>query len=268
VLTAYINALVLILGLAFATWVYSLRRHDVSVVDSLWSLLFLGSALVYAMPFADMSARQWLVLTLVTVWALRLSLHLTVRNHGQPEDRRYRAIRRNNEPHFALKSLYLVFGLQGGLAWIISIPLLFALAAGAPFGWLDGAAVILWLVGFTFEAVADHQLLRFRADPDNRGRVLSRGLWRYSRHPNYFGEFCIWWAFYLLAVPAGGWWTFYAPLLMSFLLLKVSGVVMMEKDIARHRPEYGDYMGRTNAFFPGRPERGGVRTPTNREQSS
>jgi steroid 5-alpha reductase family enzyme len=196
------------------------------------------------------------VLVLVALWALRLSIHLTVRNWGEPEDRRYQEIRRNNEPYFGIKSLYIIFGLQGLLAWIISIPLLFALTLRTSFHWLDAFALMLWLVGFVFEAVADFQLLRFKRNESNRGKVLDTGLWHYSRHPNYFGEFCIWWGFFLLAIPAGGWWTIYAPLLMSFLLLKVSGVVLMEKDIGNRRPEYQDYIERTNAFFPGRPKQG------------
>ncbi|MDX1335816.1 MAG: DUF1295 domain-containing protein, partial [Gammaproteobacteria bacterium] len=184
---------------------------------------------------------------------LRLSIHLTVRNWDEQEDRRYQEIRRNNEPNFGLKSLYIIFGLQGLLAWIISIPLLFALFSRSGFHWLDGIAISLWLVGFAFEAIADYQLLSFKNNPDNKGRVLDAGLWRYTRHPNYFGEFCIWWGFFLLAIPAGGWWTVYAPVLMSFLLLRVSGVVLMEKDISTRRPEYQSYIDRTNAFFPGLP---------------
>jgi len=176
-----------------------------------------------------------------------------VRNWGEPEDRRYQEIRRNNEPHFGLKSLYIVFGLQGFLAWVISIPLLFTLYPVTNFHWLDAVAVLLWLVGFIFESLADWQLFRFRRDDANQGKVLDSGLWRYSRHPNYFGEFCIWWGFYLLAIPTGGWWTIYAPALMTLLLLKVSGVLLMEKGIGSRRPAYQAYIERTNAFIPGKP---------------
>ena len=118
-------------------------------------------------------------------------------------------------------------------------------------GVLDVAAVLVWIVGFVFEALGDLQLAQFRNNPDNKGKVLQSGLWSLTRHPNYFGDFCIWWGFYLFALSAGGWWTIVAPLLMSFLLLKVSGVAMLEKDIGERRPEYAAYVKETNAFFPG-----------------
>jgi steroid 5-alpha reductase family enzyme len=255
--TIYFQALAVILGMGVLTWLYSLYRHDVSMVDSLWSLMFLAAALLYAWQAPEQGWHTVLILALVAIWSLRLSIHLTVRNWDEQEDHRYQEIRRNNEPNFGLKSLYIIFGLQGLLAWIISIPLLFALFARTGFHWLDIVAVALWLTGFTFEAVGDYQLLKFKDDKANKGKVLDSGLWQYTRHPNYFGEACIWWAFFLLAIPAGGWWTVYASVLMTFLLLKVSGVVLMEKDIGKRRPEYQAYIDRTNAFFPGRPREAG-----------
>jgi steroid 5-alpha reductase family enzyme len=157
------------------------------------------------------------------------------------------------EDRCPFKSLYIDFALQGVLAWIISIPLLLAVAHPAPLQLLDYAGVLLWLTGMLFEAGGDYQLARFKADPANKGKVMDSGFWRYTRHPNYFGEFCIWWGFYLIAVAAGGWWTIYAPALMTFLLLRVSGVALLEKDIGKRRPAYRDYIARTNAFFPGLP---------------
>jgi steroid 5-alpha reductase family enzyme len=144
-----------------------------------------------------------------------------------------------------------VFGLQGLLAWIIAAPLFPAITSSIALGPLDVAAAILWLVGFVFEAVGDYQLARFKADPTNSGKIMNKGLWRFTRHPNYFGDFCVWWGFYLFAVSAGAWWTVFAPLLMSALLLKVSGVAMLERTITERRPEYAEYIGQTNAFFPG-----------------
>lgn len=249
----YFEALLLILGMGLVTWFYSVKKHNVNIVDSLWSLMFLAAALYYLVNASEITARSLLIISLVSLWALRLSIHLLVRNWGEAEDHRYQKIRANNEPGFTFKSLYIIFGLQGFLAWIISIPLLFALHPTTPLNWLDGIALVLWTAGFIFEAVADYQLLLFKRDKANKGKVLNTGLWRYTRHPNYFGEFCIWWAFYLLALPAGGWWTLYSPLLMSFLLLKVSGVVMMEKDMTERRPDYQRYINSTNAFFPGIP---------------
>jgi steroid 5-alpha reductase family enzyme len=254
--TLYFWALTAILPIVFSAWVLSVIRNDVSIVDSIWSLMFLAMTLVYTGSVwlnGEPGVRALLLLVLVSAWALRLSIHITRRNRGECEDRRYRAIRRRNEPGFAVKSLYLVFGLQGLLAWFISLPLLAAATGSAQPGLLDALAVAIWLTGFGFEAVADAQLAAFRARPENSGRVLDSGLWRYSRHPNYFGECMIWWGFYLLAVAAGGWWTLPAPLLMTFLLLRVSGVTLLERDISDRRPDYRDYMRRTNAFIPGPP---------------
>ena len=252
-LVPYLYALAALLGLMVLAWLLSLARQDAGIVDSFWSLAFLLAAGVYHQTLAEPGPRATLVLILVAIWALRLSGHITWRNWGEPEDRRYQAIRERNEPGFAFKSLYLVFGLQGVLAWIISLPLLVAMAGSAPLGWLDGLGVALWVVGLVFEAGGDWQLVRFKADPANKGRVMDRGFWRYTRHPNYFGDFCVWWGFYLLALAAGGWWSIVAPLLMSFFLLKVSGVALLESDIGERRPAYRDYIRRTNAFFPGPP---------------
>lgn len=237
-------------------WLVSLRRDDVSIVDSLWSLMFMAVALVYAgLEAGDHGPRTTLVLSLVAVWALRLSAYITWRNHGEPEDRRYREIREKNQPGFRYKSLYIVFGLQALLAWIIALPLAGAISGTAPWGLLDGLGVLLWIAGMVFEAGGDWQLARFKRNRRHHDLVLRTGLWRYTRHPNYFGNFLIWWGFYLLALSAGAWWTVVSPLLMTFLLLKVSGVALLEKDIGERRPEYADYVRHTNAFFPG-PQKG------------
>ena len=233
-------------------WLLSLPLRNVSLVDSLWSLKFLLCGLVYAGLSAASGPRATLLLVLLALWALRLAGHITWRNLGHGEDRRYQAIRRNNEPGFAWKSLYIVFGLQAVLAWVISLPLLAAANSTRPLGLLDAVGAALWLLGFVFEAGGDLQLLRFKADPANVGRVMDRGFWRYTRHPNYFGDFCVWWGFYALALSAGGWWSMAGPLLMSALLMKVSGVTLLEKDIGERRPAYADYIRRTPAFFPGR----------------
>lgn len=251
-MTAYFCALLALFVTAIVSWLVSLSKRDVSFVDSLWSLFFLLAAVIFYL-FAPPSARALLVLALVGIWAIRLSLYITWRNWGEPEDHRYQAIRRNNEPHFALKSIYIVFGLQALLAWMISTPLWYAITYGSPLNLLDALGLGLWLVGFMFEAVGDYQLARFKAQPNSAGQVMDRGLWRYTRHPNYFGNCCLWWGFYCFALAAGGWWTIFAPLLMTVLLLRVSGVALLEKDIAERRPAYRDYIQRTHAFFPGLP---------------
>jgi steroid 5-alpha reductase family enzyme len=244
-------ALLAILAVAAVSWLLSVFKKDVSFVDSLWSLFFLIAAMVFALDALPLSLRGKVVLALVAIWALRLSIHITARNWGEAEDYRYQSIRANNEPGFAFKSLYIVFGLQGVLAWLVAMPLLPSIASDSPLTIVDGVAIALWLTGFVFEAVGDYQLAQFKAGGDNRGRVLDTGLWKYTRHPNYFGEFCMWWAFYLFALASGGWWSIASPLLMSFLLLKVSGVAMLENTITDRRPEYAEYIRRTNAFIPG-----------------
>ncbi|MGB5102312.1 MAG: DUF1295 domain-containing protein [Steroidobacteraceae bacterium] len=252
-IAAWLVALVVMLGAAALAWAVSVRRANVTIVDTLWGLLFVIAAVIYAGAVHDPGPRDLLVVALVATWGLRLAAFLAWRNRGHEEDRRYQEIRRRNEPNFAIKSLYLVFGFQAVLAWIISLPLLGAIAGQASLGWLDGLGVALWTVGFAFEAGGDWQLARFKAGPGNAGKVLDRGFWRYTRHPNYFGDFCVWWGLYLLALSAGAWWSIVGPLVMSVLLLRVSGVVLLEKDIGQRRPQYAEYVRRTNAFFPGPP---------------
>lgn len=249
----WLDGLAALAVVAVLGWLVSLPLRNVSIVDSLWSLMFLLAAIVYVLGQPEASARAMLVLALVAVWAIRLAGYITWRNHGHGEDFRYQKIRANNEPGFALKSLFIVFGLQAALAWLISLPLLAAINSTAPLGWPDFLGAGLWLVGMVFEAGGDWQLARFKADPANRGKVLDSGLWRYTRHPNYFGDFCVWWGYFLIALPAGGWWSVIGPVLMSVLLLRVSGVALLEKDIGERRPAYRDYVRRTNAFFPGPP---------------
>jgi steroid 5-alpha reductase family enzyme len=252
--STWLASLPVVAVLAVAAWAVCTMRRNVGLVDIFWSLFFLLAAGAYAIAAAPYGPRTGLVLVLVTVWAVRLAAFLAARNWSAPEDHRYQAIRARNQPHFEWKSLYLVFGLQGLLAWLVSAPLAAAVASPAPLGPLDWVGLLLAAFGIGFEAVADAQLARFRRDPASAGRVLDSGLWRWSRHPNYFGECCVWWGFYLIAVAAGGAWTVVAPLLMTLLLLRVSGVVLLEKDIGERRPGYRDYVARTSAFIP-RPPR-------------
>ena len=245
-------------GLALLTWIASLVRRDASLVDRTWSLMIAGPALAYAAQIGWGWPRAIALLSLVVAWGVRLGAYITWRNWGHGEDRRYQEIRTRNEPHFALKSLVLVFALQAVLAWVVSMPALAALAGDRPFGALDILGIAVAVAGFLFEAIGDAQMAAFKADPAHRGQVMDRGLWRYTRHPNYFGEACFWWGIWLLALAAGGAaaiWTVLSPALMTVLLLKVSGVALLEKDIAERRPAYRDYIARTNAFIPGPPRR-------------
>jgi steroid 5-alpha reductase family enzyme len=240
------------------TWIASLIQRDVSLVDRVWSLCIVGAGFAYAFVLPTTGPRAAWVLGLAGAWALRLALYITVRNWGHGEDRRYQAIRARNEPGFAFKSLYLVFALQAVLAWIVSAPLLAAVASPRAWTWIDTAGVLLAAFGLVFEAVADAQMSRFKGDPANKGKVMDQGLWRFSRHPNYFGEFCVWWGLWFVALGAGGGWSIVSPLLMSVLLLKVSGVTLLEADMTERRPAYRDYIARTSAFFPGRPKEKGA----------
>lgn len=247
---ASLFALAACFALALCGWIASLVRRDVSIVDSLWSLMILGAAIVSVWLAPGAGERAGWLIALAALWAVRLAAHITWRGWGQPEDRRYQAIRARNQPNFALKSAYLVFGLQALLAWIVALPLAAAALSPAPPTWLDAAGAALALFGIAWESVADWQLARFTATRAP-GAVLDTGLWRYSRHPNYFGEFCVWWGFWLVALGAGAWWSVVSPVLMSVLLLRISGVPMLEAGMAARRPAYRDYVERTPAFFPG-----------------
>jgi steroid 5-alpha reductase family enzyme len=240
-------------ALMVLAWLISVFRRDVSIVDTFWAIVVAGTGVGYAIAGGDGGDRGRLAVVLALAWMLRLSWHILSRNWGEPEDRRYREIRARNEPGFWWKSAYLIFAFQALLAWVVGLPLLGAVLSHSPLNLLDAAGVSLWLFGMLFEAVADRQLAQFQSDPTNRGKVMDRGLWRYSRHPNYFGEFCIWWGLYAIALAGGAWWAAIGPALLTLFLLKVSGVALTEKDIANRRPEYRSYMQRTSAFFPRRP---------------
>lgn len=249
----YLYALYAIALFALSGWLLSLATDHYSHVDCMWSLFFAITAFSSALFIYEFSFRTMVILALVTVWALRLSIHIAWRNWGQ-EDLRYAVIRQNNEPHFWIKSIYIVFAFQAVLAWVISYPLFAAIQSEIPFHFLDVIALNLVLLGLYWEIVADWQLAKFKANPANKGKVMNQGLWRYSRHPNYFGECLIWWGFYLFALACGAWWAIFSPILMTLLLLKVSGVALLESTIVERRPEYADYIANTNAFIPGLPK--------------
>lgn len=238
------------------TWIASVVRKDASLVDRLWPVLIVGAGLVYVALLPGHTARGLWMSVIGLAWGVRLCVYITARNWGHGEDRRYQVIRARNQPNFAFKSLYLIFALQAVLAWVVSAPFLPGATAAAPLGLLDVVGIVLALFGTFFEAIGDAQMARFKADPASKGQVMDRGLWRYTRHPNYFGEVCVWWGLWLIAMGGAGLgaaWTVVSPALMSFLLLKVSGVSMLEGDIGERRPAYRDYILRTNAFFPGPP---------------
>lgn len=246
---------------ALAIWLLSLAVGRYCIVDAFWGPGFAvtGLTAVVVRGWPDVRGVHQLLLGLVLIWAVRLAVHLGLRILRDPhEDRRYAAIRDGHQPGFWWKSLFLVFLLQAVILWFVGLPVVSALGGGAARS--QGAVVgglLLWLLGLFFESVGDWQLARFRSCPENRGQVLQTGLWRLTRHPNYFGDFCVWWGLWLVAVGCGApFWTVLSPLAMAFFLMRVSGVPMLERDISLRRPGYAEYVRRTNAFFPGPPRRG------------
>jgi steroid 5-alpha reductase family enzyme len=244
-----------ILAAMLALWFASVRLRDASIVDLFWGTGFAITAWTAALATGALEPsrpRALLALAAVTLWGLRLSWHLFRRNVGHGEDRRYQAMRAGHGERFWLVSLVTVFLLQGALVLLISLPLQAAIAApAAPLGPLDLLGLAVFAAGFLFEAVGDAQLVRFRRDPANRGRVMDRGLWRYTRHPNYFGDATLWWGYYLVAasVPEARW-SAVGPLLMTLLLLRVSGVTLLERSLTARKPGYAGYVARTSAFLP------------------
>jgi len=239
-------------------WLVSLALKDASIADVFWGLGFVVIAWVTFVQAEGFYGRRLMVGVLVTLWGLRLALHISARNWGKGEDRRYKAWRARYGADFWWVSLYRVFLVQGVLLWVISLVVQAAQSSSTParFTWLDGAGMLLWAGGFLFEALADWQLKRFKSEPANRGKVMSQGLWAYSRHPNYFGECLIWWGFFGMSLSnTMNLWTIISPITITLLLLKVSGVTLLEKTIVDRRPAYREYIQRTHAFIPWFPKR-------------
>lgn len=250
--TILLSTLAVVVVISAGLWLLSLRLRDASIVDIFWGPGFVVVAWIAHVVSGSDAPRAWLVCGMVSVWGVRLALHLARRNLGHGEDYRYRAMRATHGDRFPLVSLGTVFLLQAVLLWIIALPAQFVHAptATASLGWIDAIGVAAWTVGLGFEWCADVQLARFKRSPSSQGAVMDRGLWRYSRHPNYFGNFLLWWGIGLLAVASGGWWTLIGPALLTFLLLRVSGVALLESTIAERRPGYRAYARRTSAFVP------------------
>lgn len=243
----------LVFGLMTVLWLVSVRLRDASIVDPWWSISFL-IVTVHTAVRTGLTPAKWLLLAVVSTWSLRLWLHLLWRSRGQPEDPRYANFRRHYGPErYWWVSFFQVFVLQGCLALVISAPLQVAAATAGPdpIGLVQWAGLVVFAIGFLCEAVADAQLQTFRRDPLNKGKVMDSGLWHWSRHPNYFGEALLWWGLWLFALAQPyGWTTVFAPALMTFLLLRVSGVTMLDAHLTSTKPGYADYVRRTSAFVP------------------
>jgi steroid 5-alpha reductase family enzyme len=241
-----------------SVWVVSVRIQDASIVDIVWGAAGATMALSTFLLADGVLARKLLVTAMTLVWGGRLAIHIGRRKWGKEEDFRYAAWRAERPDTFARRSLVTIFLFQGLLIWAISLPAQIAQLSSVPtrLTTLDFLGLGFWVLGFGFEAVADRQLRTFLAEPTNKGKVMDRGLWKYSRHPNYFGDALIWWGIFLVAAAVPwGWITFFSPFLMTFFLFKVSGVPMLEKALAERREGYREYMQRTSPFFPWPPRR-------------
>ncbi|NNG01729.1 MAG: DUF1295 domain-containing protein [Desulfobacteraceae bacterium] len=252
-MTIYIVNLAVVAALMILGWLVSLYRKNVTVVDSLWGLGFIFIAWSSWYQADDTYGRQILLVGLTILWGVRLMAYLTWRNHGKGEDPRYAKWRQSSGNRFWLTSLFKVFLLQALFLWVIAL----TIQAGqmsrqpSPLGLLDLIGTLVWLIGFIFESVGDWQLVRFKAGPENRNQVMDRGLWRYTRHPNYFGECLMWWGLYLITLSdPNHWWTVASPVVITVVLLKMTGIPLTEKLILEKRPGYREYIKNTPAFFP------------------
>jgi len=245
----YLQGLYAVLTLSFFTWFISLLKKDVSIVDITWSLMLVLASTIYILS-TNVQSREWLIFTLVVIWGVRLALYITLRSWGEAEDSRYQDIRKKYSPNFPLKSLFIIFVFQAVLAWVLSLPLLLVMTNPSNWVLLDYLAITLVLFGIIYESVADYQLYRFKCLDKNKGKVMDAGLWAHSRHPNYFAESMVWWGLFLFALAQGYWWVVISPLMITYLLLKFSGVTLMEETITERRPQYRQYIVNTNAFLP------------------
>ncbi len=251
-INAFLDAGLLVLCFMVILWLVSLALKNSSIVDIFWGTGFVLIAWFTFVFFPEgYVPRKILSVALVTIWGLRLSIHIFLRNKGKSEDFRYRKWRNEAGPSWWYRSFFKVFLLQGFFMWIISLPVIAAqVSPKGPLNFLDYLGVLVWLIGFYFEAAGDLQLARFKSNPENKGRVLDTGVWKYSRHPNYFGDAFQWWGFFLLAFSAGFWWTIISPVIMTLLLIRVSGVALLEKTLKETKPEYKDYLETTSSFIP------------------
>jgi steroid 5-alpha reductase family enzyme len=240
-----------------ALWPISIIRNDPSYIDSIWPIGFI----IMAVSSVYVSGVGWSatpVLVMTTIWGLRLGLHLFTRWLKEGPDKRYVAIKARAKFNVHLFVLLYVFILQAILLWLVSLPIQHAVAEGAqPLGMIAFAGSALFAIGLGFETIGDWQLGRFKADPANKGQVMDEGLWRYTRHPNYFGDACVFWGIWLVSVDNGtGWWTAIGPAFLTFTLMKWSGAALLERGLHESRPGYAEYVARTPGFVPWFPKVG------------
>jgi steroid 5-alpha reductase family enzyme len=257
-INTYLQAFFVIMAMMTILWVISVFIRNVSIVDLFWGFGFVVVSVFYFITTGSIGPRKIIIISLVAIWGLRLSIYLAWRNIGKGEDFRYRQFRKNyGENRYWWISFFQVFLLQGTLMWLISAPLLGAQYYGQnnQLNIFDYAGIAFWLTGLLFEAGGDYQLAVFKADPSNKGKVLDKGFWRYTRHPNYFGDSAAWWGYGLICLAAGSYIPILGSVLMTALIIKISGVAMLERSLKEQKPQYREYIEKTSAFLPWFPKK-------------
>ena len=254
----YIQGLLLIISLMTFLWILSVYLRNVSIVDLFWGLGFIIVNAFYFFSSEAINIRQIVLFVIVTIWGLRLSIYLAWRNIGKGEDFRYREFRRKfGESNYWWISYFQTFLLQGILMWIISVTL-FGISISSnetSLNIIDFIGILIWIIGFIFEAGGDFQMAKFKMNLLNKGKVLNTGFWRFTRHPNYFGDAAVWWGYGLLCIASGSPWYIIGSVIMTLLIIKVSGVALLEKTLKNQKPEYFAYIQKTNSFFPWFPKK-------------
>ena len=252
-ITLFFQASLMIFALVTLLWLWSVFIKNVSIVDIFWGFGFVVVNTLYVFMSGELNARKILILTLVSIWGLRLAVYLAFRNIGKGEDFRYQEFRKNYGPkHYWWFSFFQTFLLQGALILIVSLPLLgiSSSTSNGTLNVLDYIGILVWLIGFTFEAGGDFQLSRFKSNFKNKGKVLKTGFWKYTRHPNYFGDSAVWWSYALFCIASGSYWQIIGSIIMTLLIIHISGVSLLEKSLKESKSMYKDYIIKTSSFFP------------------
>ena len=254
----FLKAFFLIWCIVTLLWGWSVRITNASIVDIFWGIGFVVVNTFYVFHLDKIEPRNLVLLILVAIWGLRLTIYLAYRNIGKGEDYRYQEFRKNyGEKRYWWFSYFQVFLLQGVLILIVSLPLFgvhYSDSSGQLF-WLDYMAILTWIIGFIFEAGGDYQLYQFKKSQKNKEEILTKGFWKYTRHPNYFGDALVWWSYAMFSVAAGGYWQIIGAIVMTLLIIKVSGVALLEKTLKNTKPKYKEYVEKTNSFFPWFPKK-------------
>lgn len=256
-MTLFLQASLIIWILVTLLWFLSIYLKNVSIVDIFWGFGFVIVNAFYFSLSQEFDIRKLILFFLVTIWGLRLTIYLAIRNIGKPEDYRYQQFRKDyGEKRYWWFSYFQVFLLQGALILLVSLPLWhIQTTSNSELNIVDFIAILIWFIGFSFEAGGDYQLYHFKKKPKNKGKVLNSGFWKYTRHPNYFGDAAVWWAYGLFSIACGGYWQVIGSIIMTLLIIKVSGVAMLERTLKTSKAEYLDYVEKTSAFIPWLPKK-------------